>query len=178
MPSATKDLKDETLHIRIAGVDAPEAAHFGRPAQPYSAESLAWLREKILGRVVYCQPIQRDQYSRIVANVTLAPRILPGYLATGKPLSLEMLRAGWATTYEQTGAEYGSWGKDEFLRIENEAKRERRGMWAKGVGAETPAEYKRRHAAAATPEEAEAARSRKEGQQKTQSGWLRRLLGR
>ena len=33
-----------------------------------------------------------------------------------------MLRAGWATTYEQAGAEYGKWGKDEFLRIEAEAK--------------------------------------------------------
>jgi hypothetical protein len=33
-----------------------------------------------------------------------------------------MLKAGWVTTYEQAGAEYGEWGKDEFLRIEAEAK--------------------------------------------------------
>lgn len=30
-PSHTTGLRNETLHIRIAGVDAPEAAHFGRP---------------------------------------------------------------------------------------------------------------------------------------------------
>jgi endonuclease YncB( thermonuclease family) len=41
---------------------------------------------------------------------------------SGKNLSLEMLRAGWATTYEQTNAEYGPWGKEFFLKIEQDAK--------------------------------------------------------
>jgi hypothetical protein len=54
--------------------------------------------------------------------VVQSPRLLPGSLASGKSLSLEMLRAGWVTTYEQAGAEYGQWGKDEFLRLEAEAK--------------------------------------------------------
>jgi endonuclease YncB( thermonuclease family) len=43
-------------------------------------------------------------------------------MTSGKSLSLEMLRAGWATTYEQSNAEYGPWGKEEFLRVEQEAK--------------------------------------------------------
>ncbi|KAJ6448882.1 nuclease [Mycena sanguinolenta] len=148
IPSTPKDLKDKTLHIRIAGVDAPEGAHFGKPAQPYSEESLAWLRQKILGKTVYCQLLRRDQYARIVSIVTLSPRFLPASWASGKSLSLEMLRAGWVTIYEQAGAEYGKWGKEEFLRVENEAKAARRGMWANGTTAETPAEYKRRHAQA------------------------------
>ncbi|KAJ6460362.1 hypothetical protein C8R47DRAFT_1161010 [Mycena vitilis] len=147
IPSTTKDLRDKTLHIRIAGVDAPEAAHFGRPSQPYSEESLAWLREKILGKTLYCQLLRRDQYSRIVAIVTLPPRFLPASWASGKSLSLEMLKSGWVTTYEQAGAEYGKWGKEEFIRVENEAKAARRGMWANGTDAESPSEYKRRHAA-------------------------------
>jgi len=72
-------------------------------------------------------------------------------LGRRKNLSLEMLRAGWATTYEQAGAEYGDidgkgkGGKDEFLRVEARAKAARRGMWATGVTLETPAEYKKRH---------------------------------
>lgn len=32
-----------------------------------------------------------------------------------------MLRAGWAETYEQAGAEYGRWGSAEFLRLQAEA---------------------------------------------------------
>jgi hypothetical protein len=60
-----------------------------------------------------------------VAVVEQKPLFLPGFLASGKSLSLEMLKAGWVTTYEQAGAEYGEWGKDEFLRVEAEAKYER-----------------------------------------------------
>src|SRR6202035_4467473 len=37
VPGTRKDLaKAGTLHIRLAGIDAPEAAHFGNPAQPYA----------------------------------------------------------------------------------------------------------------------------------------------
>ncbi|KAL9710670.1 putative endonuclease lcl3 [Leucoagaricus gongylophorus] len=56
-----------------------------------------------------------------------------------------MLRAGCATTYEQAGAEYGKEGKEEYLRVEGEARTTHRGMWTKGVTKETPANYKRRH---------------------------------
>ncbi|KAG6850386.1 hypothetical protein H0H93_013941 [Arthromyces matolae] len=182
IPTTAKELKDETLHIRIAGVDAPEGAHFGRPAQPYFEESFAWLRNKVMGKTVYCQVLRRDQYSRIVANVNLAPRILPGSLFTGPVLALEMIRAGWGTIYEQAGAEYGNTGKEAFLRTEAEAKAARRGMWAKGVKGETPAEYKRRHAAASSPEEAEASRSKASPSSVNASAnkksWLRRWLGR
>jgi len=170
------DLKDETIHIRLAGVDAPEAAHFGRPAQPFSEESLAWLKNQVDNKTVYCQLLRRDQYKRIVSFVHLKPRLLPGFLVTGKSLSLEMLRAGWAETYEQAGAEYGRWGKAEFLRLQAEAQAARRGKWKYGLGAESPAEYKRRYAAAdggsgrtdvAEPEKQDKPRK---------LGWIRRLL--
>ncbi|PFH47621.1 hypothetical protein AMATHDRAFT_67417 [Amanita thiersii Skay4041] len=146
IPNSVRDLKDQTIHIRIAGVDAPEAAHFGRPAQPFAAESLAWTKNKILGKKVYCQVYHRDQYSRIVAYVTLSPRLLPGSLFTGKSLALEMLKAGWGTTYTQSGAQYGALSKEIYLAAEAEAKVAKRGMWQKGTKIETPGEYKRRYA--------------------------------
>lgn len=84
-------LKDQTIHVRIAGVDAPEVrhsctahfigrrsiahddddlwsqgAHYGRPGQPHAEESLAWLRNRIHGKTVYCQLIRKDQYGRVV----------------------------------------------------------------------------------------------------------------
>ncbi|KZT25059.1 nuclease [Neolentinus lepideus HHB14362 ss-1] len=143
VPSASRDLKNQTIHIRLAGIDAPEASHFGRPAQPYAAEALAWLKSNIEGRRVYCQLIRRDQYGRIVSNVTLASRLFPWRT---KPVQLAMLAAGWVTTYEQAGAEYGVWGLEEFKRVEAEARAARKGIWASGKLAETPAEYKRRYA--------------------------------
>lgn len=75
-----------------------------------------------------------------VSTVLLPPRILPGSLFHGKSLSLEMLKDGWVTTYlqvlivfklaissrllltTQSGAEYGKWSKDEFMRVEAVAK--------------------------------------------------------
>ena len=57
-----------------------------------------------------------------VAIVEQKPLFVPGFITSGKNLSLEMLKAGWVTTYEQAGAEYGRLGKDEFLRVEAAAK--------------------------------------------------------
>lgn len=101
-------------------------------------------------------------------GVPLVPRpFVPLFLCkyVGSPLALEMLRAGTATTYEASGAEYGPWGRDTFLRVEEEARWvvssllercpivvmsrvARRGMWKNGVGIEMPGEYKKRYAAA------------------------------
>ncbi|KAG8825103.1 putative endonuclease lcl3 [Serendipita sp. 399] len=153
IPKTSKELKDQTLHIRMAGVDAPEAAHFGKPAQPYCQEALAWLKNRVEGKEVWCQLIHRDQYGRIV-SIPMIRSIIPFRY---KCVSLEMLEAGWATVYEQTNAEYGKWGKDHFLAVLAAAhriddvvfRRAKRGMWEKGTSGETPAEYKKRHAAAA-----------------------------
>ncbi|OSD03841.1 SNase-domain-containing protein [Trametes coccinea BRFM310] len=182
IPVGRSDLKDQTIHIRIAGVDAPETGHFGRPAQPFSGESLTWLKSQVEGKFVYCQLVRRDQFGRIVSAVHLKPRLFPGWLATGKDLSLEMLRAGWASVYEQAGAEYGRSGLEEFLRVQKEAQRAKRGMWKYGTQGETPAEYKKRYRdAAATgdavaPEPKPAAGASSSNDSQTSPGWFSRLL--
>ena len=40
------------VSIRLAGVDAPEGSHFGRPAQPGAQEALDWLTSYVLKRRV------------------------------------------------------------------------------------------------------------------------------
>ncbi|KAJ2986752.1 hypothetical protein NUW54_g9645 [Trametes sanguinea] len=182
IPVGRSDLKDQTIHIRIAGVDAPETGHFGRPAQPFSGESLTWLKNQVEGKFVYCQLVRRDQFGRIVSAVHLKPRLFPGWLATGKDLSLEMLRAGWASVYEQAGAEYGRSGLEEFLRVQKEAQRAKRGMWKYGTQGETPAEYKKRYRdAAATgdavvPEAKAAGSASSTSDSEASSGWFSRLF--
>lgn len=57
-----------------------------------------------------------------VAMPYLKSRFLPGWLAKGKCIPVEMLKAGWAITYEQYAAEYGEWSKEEFLRIQEAAR--------------------------------------------------------
>lgn len=55
-----------TISIRLAGADAPELAHFGRPAQPFAKEAKDELQRLVLGKTVWCQV--RD----VVAAVTAA----------------------------------------------------------------------------------------------------------
>ncbi|KAH8925996.1 SNase-domain-containing protein [Atractiella rhizophila] len=147
VPSSKTDLKDETLHIRLAGVDAPEAAHFGKPAQPYSAEALQWLTKYLNGRNVAVRLFSKDRYGRVVGMTYI--RRFPWLWRTN--VSEEMLKAGLATLYEQDGAQYGG-SLERFKQLEATAKQKGRGMWAKpmwGKGAyESPAEYKRRHSGA------------------------------
>ena len=104
----------------------------------------------------------------------LKPRFLPGFLAKGKCLPVEMLLAGHAVVYEQSGAEYGPFSKEQLLAFQKEAecapkpslsqpmlmytcRLARRGIWKDGPLKETPAEYKKRYAGEAVVKKGEAA---------------------
>lgn len=152
IPSKKEDLVAKTIHIRIAGVDAPELAHFGRPAQPFSAEAYKWLTNYILHRRVRAYIYRRDQYDRVVAIVFVRKRLFK------RDVGLEMLKKGLATVYEaKTGSEFGSFEK-RYRQVERKAKSNRVGMWSqpslwarlrgeKGKELESPREYKTRMAA-------------------------------
>ena len=118
------------ISVRLAGVDAPEGAHFGKPAQPYAAESLEFLRSYILGRRVRAYIYKRDQYERVVATAFV--RKPPFFLR--KDVSMELLKRGLATVYEaKTGAEFGGPKKEQaYKAAEAVAKKKRVGIWSVG----------------------------------------------
>jgi len=60
---------ENTISIRLAGVDAPEMAHFGGKSQPFSTEAKQYLEQLVLGKRVTIQILQRDQYSRAVRSL-------------------------------------------------------------------------------------------------------------
>jgi endonuclease YncB( thermonuclease family) len=141
-----------TLHVRIAGVDAPECAHFGRPEQPYSKEALEWLRGFLHQRHVRVYPYRRDQYDRIVCTV-----VRTRWLVWKQDVGLTMLKRGLATVYEaKFGSEFGG-SEEAYREAETKAKSKKVGMWqepglvAKMFGQtsktlESPREYKTRMA--------------------------------
>ena len=132
-------MKDKTIHVRLAGVDAPELSHFGRPAQPYSKEALDWLTGYIKGRRVRCYIHKADQYGRVVGTVYIRKGILR------RDVGLQMLRAGFATVYEaKSGADFGGDDREKaYKEAEEVAKRKKRGMWA-AKELESPRDYKNR----------------------------------
>lgn len=127
VPKERKELVDQTLHIRIAGVDAPELPHFGKPGQPFGPPAIEWLKHTVDGKVVRAYPYARDQYGRVVASVKIRKWWgIPG-LGT-KDLGLEMIKAGWAEVYTAKGAEYGDL-KEEYMTAQKVAQSHRVGMW-------------------------------------------------
>ncbi|KAK7680990.1 putative endonuclease lcl3 [Cerrena zonata] len=139
VPTKRNELKDETLMIRLCGVDAPERAHWGKPAQPFSEEALGWLQDYVFGRYVVVTPYLIDQYKRVVARAQV-------WKWTGKKdVSAEMLKTGLGVVYEgKVGAEFGeqeSW----YRSLEARAKRFRRGVWSLGKNLTTPSEFKKIH---------------------------------
>lgn len=139
-----------TLHVRIAGVDAPELAHFGRPSQPHSQEALDWLRYFVLQRHVRVYPYRRDQYDRIVCSV-----VRRRFFFFKQDVGLQMIKRGLATVYEaKFGSEFGG-NEEKYREAEAKAKNKKVGMWqepglvSKMLGKtkeplESPREYKTR----------------------------------
>ncbi|XAO21657.1 hypothetical protein I312_100412 [Cryptococcus bacillisporus CA1280] len=159
IPTTQKGLRNETISIRIAGVDAPENAHFGNPAQPHAKESLEWLRATVLGKRMRCQLLAKDQYNRIVAVPYISRR-----LWWDRPLPLMMLKEGMAVVYKAGGAEYGPWGLDEMLKVEAEARDAKRGLWALRKF-ESPGDFKAR-------KKLESDVSEERPEKKSPSGWI------
>ncbi|GAA5943080.1 Lcl3p [Sporobolomyces koalae] len=142
VPATRSELKGETIHVRLAGVDAPELAHFGKPAQPFSSEALDLLTKTVLGKAVTVELHQRDRYSRVVgmAYVRSFPWI------RRQNVSEVLLKAGLATVYRQAGAVHAG-RLSEFERLEATARAKRIGMWSlRSTDYESPADYKRRTA--------------------------------
>ncbi|MCJ1266389.1 putative endonuclease lcl3 [Lobaria immixta] len=139
IPEKREDLKDKTIHIRLAGVDAPELAHFGRPSQPFSREALDWLTSYILNRRVRAYIYKRDHYDRAVATVYVWRWFWK------RDVGLQMLRTGLATVYEaKSGAEFGEL-EARYRKAERWAKMKKQGLWSgKKADFESPRDYKSR----------------------------------
>ncbi|GAA5847853.1 hypothetical protein JCM5353_008406 [Sporobolomyces roseus] len=120
VPSSRADLKGETIHVRLAGVDAPELAHFGKPAQPFSSEALDLLTTTLLGKAVMVELHQKDRYSRVVGMAYV--RSFPFYRRQN--VSEVLLKAGLATVYRQAGAVHaGQLSRFEELEAKARAKK-------------------------------------------------------
>mmetsp|Transcript_5461 Transcript_5461/g.10596 ORF Transcript_5461/g.10596 Transcript_5461/m.10596 type:complete len:325 (-) Transcript_5461:103-1077(-) len=137
-----KEKASETaLAVRIATIDTPETPKFGKPGQPFGLEAKEALKALLGDGRVGLKILQPDQYGRAVGQVFVPPQI-PWI---GKPTMVDefMLKKGLAEVYTGGGAVYGPLGLDAYLELQEEAKKEKLGIWSQGKR-ESAAEYKRR----------------------------------
>lgn len=125
------------LPIRICTIDTPETAKFGKSGQPFGPEAKENLKSLLKNKRVNVRLLQRDQYSRGVAQV------YTGRLFLKKFVDEQMLKDGLAEVYTGGGAVYGPKGLDEYLAIQEEAQQEKKGIWSQ-KNRESAAEYKKR----------------------------------
>lgn len=139
-----KPLSETTINLRLAGIDAPECASFGRPGQKFGPIAREWLKKYSMGRKVSFKVHSIDQYRRAVATVYRKPNsILLRMLGfPNKNIGLELTRSGYATLYTGSGAKYGGERlKRLYTQTESAAKKRRAGMWSADILV-TPKQYK------------------------------------
>jgi micrococcal nuclease len=106
--------------VRLIGVDTPEAAYDGRPAEPWAREATQFTERFVAeGRVLLRFDRERvDRHGRFLAYVWVGERML----------NEELLRAGLARA--RTEFRYRDSVKRTFRRAEAEARDARRGIWS------------------------------------------------
>ena len=100
---------DETIKIRIDGIDAPELK------QPYGQASKQAMSGLVYGKTVTIKPGKKDRYGRLLARVE----------TDGKDVSVEMVDQGMAHWYQQYAK------TDATLAVtQARAKAAKRGLWS------------------------------------------------
>ncbi len=131
--SAVRVIDGDTLdvggvRVRLHGIDAPETKQpcLNGSNVVYLCGQAATkaLREMVRGKDVRCEPRDRDRYGRVVAVCR----------ADGADINEHLVREGRAVAYRQYSRDY--------VATEDEARRERRGLWAGEFV--PPAEFRRR----------------------------------
>jgi len=103
--------------VRLFGMSAPEEGQYGRPSQPFAREATAFLAKKTHNAWVGVVPTETDKFSRTIGRVLLGE----------EDIARAMIRAGLAKVYRENLNEPFL---TEYTRAEEEAKRQRLGMWS------------------------------------------------
>lgn len=116
-----------TETVRLVGIDAPERSHPSVGNQFFGDQAAQYMSSLCLGKAVRMEKDSEDadRYDRLLRYVFLAP-------PDGRLLNLEMVRAGMARVY----ARYPFSRLEAFRSAERLARKEGRGLWKDGGGAE------------------------------------------
>jgi micrococcal nuclease len=104
--------------IRLIGVDTPETVHPSRPVEAFGREASEFTKTRLLNQPVYLafDWDLRDRYGRLLAYI---------YTAEGRCFNAELVGEGYGQAYTRFAFQF----MDEFRALEQEARREQRGLW-------------------------------------------------
>jgi endonuclease YncB( thermonuclease family) len=126
------------IPVRLCSMDAPETAKFGSKGQPFGFEAKNTLTKLLENKLVHIRLLSKDQYGRAVAQVFVKKTIFFRTYADE-----HMLQTGMAEVYEGGGAVYGPKGKNAYVKMQEDARTKKLGIWSQNKR-ESAAEYKKR----------------------------------
>lgn len=105
--------------IRLIGVDTPETVHPSRPVEAFGREASDFTKARLLNQPVYLafDWDLRDRYGRLLAYI---------YTGEGRCFNAELVGEGYGHAYTRFTFQF----MDEFRSLEQEARREQRGLWS------------------------------------------------
>lgn len=110
-PLQKRGIAEDTLVIRLYGIDCPETAkNKNQATQPFGDEAKQFTSNLIYHQMVKVTFVRKDRHGRAIAMVETLPSA--GFLLSCVPglgpkdLTLELARAGLAELYTGGGAEY------------------------------------------------------------------------
>jgi len=110
--------------VRLIGVDTPETKHPTKPVEPYGPEASAFTKNAVEGQAVTLKFDREkyDRYQRMLAYV---------YRDDNWCLNEELIRNGLSECV--TKYPFDSSMKERFRQAEDQARRERRGIWSQST---------------------------------------------
>jgi micrococcal nuclease len=117
-------LLDDGIRVRLLGVDTPETKIPDQPPEPWGPEASEFTARHVTGRQVRLEFDRErfDRYGRTLAYVYVGDRLL----------NEELIREGLSAA--QLQYPYRSDMKRRFVKAENEAREQHRGIWSAGSG--------------------------------------------
>ena len=104
---------DRSYRIRLAEIDAPEISHGRDSSQPFGQKSRASLANMIAGKTVNVVYVDVDKHGRIIGTL----------YCDDQSVNAAQVRYGMAWVYRRYSH------SDALLRLEQEARNARRGLW-------------------------------------------------
>ena len=113
-------LLDGNERVRLIGVNTPESVDPRRPVEEFGKEAAEFVRRLAEGQRVRLEfgDESQDRYGRTLAFV---------HLESGIFLNAEIIRQGYGHAYTRYPFKYA----DEFRALEQEARANNRGLWAR-----------------------------------------------
>lgn len=100
--------------VRLAGIDAPEKR------QAFGQRAKEALSDEVFGKTVSVEWNKHDRYRRIIGKIVV----------DAKDVNLGQVEAGLAWWYQKYSAEQSTTDQQLYAEAEDEAKRERLGLWS------------------------------------------------